>query len=129
MITRAATLMSVAELWDRMVFTDSKEKDASADRATKVVWLAAGVVGTAAFFGSFGFLAMPFIGGWSWLAAGAAFVGSQYASQIMLDLPEYWSKASGYVWLLWTLSQGKNVKEALGVSRWCWDREVMAVKS
>ena len=69
--------------------------------------MCAGAVGASLFFGSFGLLLLPVIGGWSWLSAGIAFVGVQYASQVLLDLPEYWDRASAYLLILKLGVKGK----------------------
>lgn len=76
------------------------------------VKMGAAAVGSALFFGSFGLLAMPFLAGWSWLGTGIAFIGAQYASQVLLDLPEYWEKASAYLLIL-KLAAKKGVKNGL----------------
>ena len=77
-------------------------------------WIKMGcaLAGSALFFGSFGLLTMPFLAGWSWLGTGIAFIGAQYASQVLLDLPEYWEKASAYL-LIAKLAAKKNVKDGL----------------
>lgn len=78
----------------------------------RMVKMGAGILGAGLFFGSFGLLAMPLVGGWSWLGAGVAFIGTQYASQVLLDLPEYWNRAGAYILIVKLAVKGK-VKDGI----------------
>lgn len=120
MITRASTLRSAAYFWRSATRADNIADEESADAPTRIVWLAAGVVGAGVFFGSFGFLAMPFIAGWSWVSAGVAFIAAQYASQILLDLHEYWVKAASFLWIGKQLITRKDVYTELRNSQGVW---------
>lgn len=113
MIARIATIVEASGIWSNATLGDAGDgTDAKADAPTKYVWLAAGFVGAACFFGSFALLAMPFIYGWSWVGAGLAFVTAQFTSQVLLDLPEYWVKASAFLWIGWRIAKG-DLKEQL----------------
>jgi len=78
----------------------------------RMLKMASGVLGAGLFFGSFGLLAMPLIASWSWLGAGIAFVGTQYTSQVLMDLPEYWDRAGSYL-LITKLAMKGKVKDGL----------------
>lgn len=118
MIARVATLRTASEIWSDATWAE-KEGEKS-DAPTRVIWLVAGVVGSVCFFGSFAFLAMPLFYGWSWLAAGAGFIATQYISQILLDLHHYWVKAAAFLWIGWRLTKG-DVKEQLLAKAHLWD--------
>lgn len=112
MIARIATIRMAGDIWSNATWAEKDGKDEKADSLTKFVWLAAGFIGSACFFGSFGLLAMPFIYGWSWVGTGLAFVTAQFTAQVLLDLPEYWTKAAAFVWIGFRLAKG-DLKETL----------------
>ena len=116
----SCTLRTAAEIWSDATrgIKDGKLEQSSAIK--RVCWIAAGVAGAATFVASFGFLAMPLIAGWTWFGGGLAFIAAQYSAQILLDLPEYWTKAAAYVWLAVHLGK-RDVKERLTETRQFWD--------
>jgi hypothetical protein len=124
MIARVATIRTAGEIWSDATWGDEEKK---ADAPTRVIWVLAGVAGSVCFFGSFAFLAMPLLYNWSWLAAGAGFIATQYISQILLDLHHYWVKATAFLWIGWRLTKG-DVKEQLLAKSHLWGgpREIVA---
>lgn len=117
-MTRVATMRLAEEIWSDATYHNGRPEEKT-DAPTKIVWMVAGITGSAIFFGSFGLLLMPLIAGWSWLGAGVAFVGAQYASQVLLDLREYWIKATAFLWLGRQLTKG-DVGETLAQNRHLW---------
>lgn len=97
MATRLSTVREASYIVGDMNYTHGGKAGDKADGFTRIAWALAGGVGAVSFFGSFGFLVMPFWG-WGWPAAVASFIGAQWFSQIMIDLKDYWVKASAWLW-------------------------------
>jgi hypothetical protein len=125
-MTRLSTLRTAAEIWINSIAHDGRH-DEKADWATRVAWVAGGVIGAGLFFGSFAFLAMPAISGWSWLAAWGCFLGAQMTSQVMLDLHSYWTKATAFLWMGRNLIRGTNISQELTQRRALIDPDSMPV--
>lgn len=99
-------------IWKKMVKGIENGEQKPLPWLGRMIKMGAGVLGAGLFFGSFGLLAMPLVGGWSWLGAGLGFVGLQHAAQVMLDIPEYWDRACAYLLIVKLAVKGK-VKDGI----------------
>lgn len=97
-------------LW-RLNRTTDPEKKTSV--FVRVFWTACGIIGGGLFFGSFGFLAMPFVAGWSWTSAVGSFILSHWAGEMLLDVPNYWDRSMMHLWLIGQRLKGKSAEAAM----------------
>jgi hypothetical protein len=112
-MTRMCTLAWARQTHQNMRAHDKPGSDKKTDVLTRFIWTACGLAGTVGFFASFGIFGYGlFVGAPLWYVGGQT-IACMWASQMLLDVQEYWAKAASWLWMAKCWLTKKSIHQEL----------------